>query len=165
MTEASQRQRRSLAIRSGGGSNANPLSSTTGVIQPWALHLRDGPAHKIEFISAVASDDKQPQKPVEHRIDVERTHYTSTGARYRVTYLGEKLIEGARTPLFDACRALLAKGITGTLVMYSPGSSVHRAKVDIEEGAQLMVAEGDKAGPRLARYRPHPGGAEEQDEP
>jgi hypothetical protein len=117
-----------------------------------------------ELLTAVAIDDTQERrKALEHRIDVERTHYTSTGARYRVTYLGETLVEGARTPLFDACRALLAKGITGTLAMYSSGSSVHHAKVDIEEGAQLTVAEGDKASPRLARYRPHPGAAGEED--
>ena len=162
MTETNRGHRRSLPIRPG-EDIANPLSSTAGV--PWALRFRNGPADKTEFISAVAIDDKQPRKPVVHRIDVERTHYTPTGARYRVSYLGETLVEGARTPLFDACRALLARGTTGTLMMYSSGSSVHRAKVDIEEGAQLTVAEGDKTGPRLARYRPHPGAAEEHDEP
>jgi hypothetical protein len=130
--------------------------------QPWIRH--GGGAG--DLVTAVAIDGPEhPSKAAEHRIDVERTHYTSTGARYRVTYLGEMLVEGACTPLFDACRALLARGITGMLVMYSPGSSVPRMKADIEEGAQLTVAEGDKAGPRLARYRPHPASAGEEDEP
>jgi hypothetical protein len=118
-----------------------------------------------ELLTAVAVDDpERPSKITEHRVDVERTHYTSAGARYTVTFLGEMLVEGARTPLFDACRALLARGITGTVEMYSPGSSVPRMKVDIEEGAQLTVSEGDKAGPRLARYRVHPGSGGEEDE-
>jgi len=127
--------------------NSRPLDP-----QLWIRHA--GGAD--DLVAAVANDDpEQPSKAVEHRIDVECTHYASAGARYRVTYLGETLVEGARTPLFDACRALLAKGITGTLVMYSPGSSTLRMRVDIEEGAQLTIAEGDKAGPRFARYRPH----------
>jgi hypothetical protein len=118
-----------------------------------------------ELLTAVAIDDTQePKKDIEHRIDVERTHFTSTGARYRVTYLGETLVEGARTPLFDACCVLVARGITGTLVMYSPGGSVPRAKVDIEKGAQLTVTESATSGPRLARYRPHPDTTREDDE-
>ena len=88
-------------------------------------------------MTAMAIDDaKREDTSLEHRIEIERTHYTSTGARYRVTYLGETLIESARDPEFEACRALLAKGITGTLVTYSPGSSVPRMRVDIEKGAQ-----------------------------
>jgi hypothetical protein len=110
------------------------------------------------LLTAVAIDDTQePRKVLEHRIDVERTHFTSTGARYRVTYLGETLVEGARTPLFDACRALLARGVTGTLVMYSRGGTVARAKVDIEKGAESTIIENAMEGPRLGRFRPYPG--------
>jgi hypothetical protein len=110
-----------------------------------------------DLIAAVANDDpEQPSKAAEHRIDVERTHYTSTGARYRVTYLGETLIESARDPEFETCRALLAKGVTGTLVTYSPGSSVPRMRVDIAKGAQLMTINNATDGPRIGRYRPHP---------
>ena len=83
-----------------------------------------------ELLAAVAIDDTdQRKKPVEHRIEIERPHYTLAGARYRVTYLGATLIESARDPEFEACRALLARGITGTLVTYSPGSSVPRMRV------------------------------------
>ena len=78
------------------------------------------------------------KKPIEHRVDIQLTHYTSTGARYRVTYLGATLVESARDPEFEACRALLARGITGTLVTYSPGGSVPRMRVDIEKGAKLI---------------------------
>ena len=115
-----------------------------------------------EFLAAVAIDDTdQRKKPIEHRVDIQRTHYTSTGARYRVTYLGATLIESAGDPEFEACRALLARGIIGTLVSYSPGGSVARMRVDIEQGAQLTTVESAKDGPRFARHRPHPSSAQE----
>jgi hypothetical protein len=117
-----------------------------------------------ELLAAVAIDDTdQRKKPIEHRIEIERPHYTLAGARYRVTYLGATLIESARDPDFEACRALLARGITGTLVTYSPGGSVPRMRVDIEQGAKLTIVENAKDGPRTARYRPHPSSAREED--
>src|SRR5262245_41061940 len=117
-----------------------------------------------ELLAAVAIDDTdQRKKPIEHRVDIQRTHYTSTGARYRVTYLGTTLIESARDPEFEACRALLARGITGTLVTYNPGGTVPRMRVDIEKGTKLSTVENAKDGPRRARYRPHPSSALEED--
>ena len=103
------------------------------------------------------------KKPIEHRVDIQLTHHTSTGARYRVTYLGATLVESARDPEFEACRVLLAMGITGTLVTYNPGGSVSRMRVDIEHGAKLTTVEKAKDGPRLARYRPHPTSVQEDD--
>ena len=78
-------------------------------------------------------------------------------------YLGETLIESARDPEHEACRALLAKGTTGKLVIYSPGSSVARSNIDIEKGARMTIVENVKDGPRTARYRPHPGSTEQDD--
>ena len=49
--------------------------------------------------TALAEDASQQQATVlEHRIDIECMRYTATGARYRVTHLGEVLIESARDP-------------------------------------------------------------------
>ena len=45
-----------------------------------------------------------------------------------MTHLGGALIESARDPEFEACRALLARGITGTLTTYGPGGSVPRIR-------------------------------------
>ena len=78
-------------------------------------------------------------------------------------YMGETLIESARDPAFEACRALLARGIVGTLVTYSPGSSVPRLKVDIEKGSKLMTIDNANDGPRFGRYRPHPDGGKGDD--
>ena len=114
-------------------------------------------------MTAMAVDDPKKVTSPEHRVEIERTHYTSTGARYRVTYLGETLIESARDPTFEACRALLARGIVGTLVTYSPGSSVPRLRVDIEQGAKLMTIDNANDGPRFGRYRPHPDGGKGDD--
>jgi hypothetical protein len=117
-----------------------------------------------ELLAAVAIDDTdQRNKPIEHRVDIQHTHYTSTGARYRVTYLGATLIESARDPEFEACRVLLARGITGTLVTYGPGGSVPRMRVNIEQGAKLTTVEKANDGPRYVRYRPHPSSAREDD--
>jgi hypothetical protein len=134
-------------------------------LKPWVSRHRGDLADTARFMTAMAIDDAgQGEEPnTEHRIEIEPTHYTSTGARYRVTCLGETLIESARDPEFEACRALLAKGIKGTLVTYSPGSSVPRMKVDIEKGAMLTVIESAREGPRFARYRPHPSSAERED--
>ena len=115
------------------------------------------------FVTAMAVDDTKRAPSREHRVEIERTHYTSTGARYRVTYLGETLVESARDPTFEACRALLARGITGTLVTYGPGSSVPRLRVHIEQGAKLMTIDNANDGPRFGRYRPHPSGGKGED--
>ena len=63
--------------------------------------------------------------------------------------MGETLLESARDPAFEACRALLAKGIVGTLVTYSPGSSVPRLRVYIEKGSKLMAVDNANDGPRF----------------
>ncbi len=77
-----------------------------------------------------------------HRIEITRTHLTATGARFRVTHNGATLIESSRDPEHDACRALLALGLSGTLETYFPGGTVARMRLDIEQGAKLTVSEG-----------------------
>jgi hypothetical protein len=141
-------------------SNMKPLSSTKSRplgFDPWALR-QPGVDNPGKFITAMAVDDPKRAASAEHRVEIERTRYTSTGARYRVTYLGETLIESTRDPAFEACRALLARGIVGKLVTYSPGSSVPRLRVDIEKGSKLMTIDNANDGPRFGRYRPHPDG-------
>jgi len=45
---------------------------------------------------------------------------TEHGRRYRVSHAGEVLVEGRRNPIFDACRFLLAREITGRLEVWRP---------------------------------------------
>ena len=107
-------------------------------------------------ITEVENVNQRQDAGLNHRIDIECTHCTSTGARYRVTYQGETLVESARDPEYEACRALLARGIVGRLVTYGPGSAMPRMKIDIAEGAKLRTVDSHNRGPRTGPYRPHP---------
>jgi hypothetical protein len=128
-------------------------------LDQWALRYRAGLGQSSMTAMAIDDCEREDKNP-EHRIEIEPTHSTGTGARYRVTHSGKTLIESARDPEYQACRALLAKGIRGELVTYRPGSLVARMRIDIETGAQLTIIENAKEGPRRARYRPHPGSTE-----
>ena len=82
---------------------------------------------------------------IEHRIELEQT-----SATYRLYHEGAVLLENARDPEFQACRALLALGLTGQLVTYSVGSSTPRMRIDIRAGAKMSTtAEG-----RFVRWQP-----------
>ena len=76
------------------------------------------------------------------------------GQRYRVAYGGSTLVESSRVPEFDACRALLARGITGTLEVWRPGKACHDMQLDIVGAAKLTVIETENEGPRFAQWRP-----------
>jgi hypothetical protein len=92
-----------------------------------------------------------------HRIDVTlRTHAQSRSC-YRVQYAGQTLIESAKEPLTEACRALVALGYTGRLEMWGGEPDPLMIVRDIEQAAKLAVVETVNDGPRFARYRPHPG--------
>ena len=49
---------------------------------------------------------------------------------------GELIVCGSRNPGPDACRALLARGIAGRLVMHDDRTGRRRYSVDIELGSQ-----------------------------
>jgi len=89
-----------------------------------------------------------------HRITIEATTLGERGHRYRATYAGSILIEGNRVPALDACRALLALGITGKLEVWRPGKVWADMQLEIEGGAKLTVEESDRQTPRFVRWRP-----------
>jgi hypothetical protein len=91
-----------------------------------------------------------------HCITIEPTKLSQRGQMYRGIYAGSILIESNRNPEFDACRALLAKGITGKIETWRPGVAFPAMQIDIERGAQLTVTESDKDGPCFAPWHPHP---------
>jgi hypothetical protein len=76
------------------------------------------------------------------------------GQRYQVAYLGSLLIESALNPEFDACRALLAQGITGKLAVWRRGSEFPAMTLDIERAAGLTVSDTDAGGLRIVSWRP-----------
>ena len=59
---------------------------------------------------------------------------------------GEVLAEGCLTPALDACRALLARGITGRFETWREGVSYACMRGDIEKAAKLNVR---SASPRV----------------
>lgn len=89
-----------------------------------------------------------------HTIEIEPTTLSERGQRYRVTHLGSVLVESSRNPEFDACRALLARGTTGRLLVKGAGAAAHHLALDIEQGAGLTTREGDADGLRLVRWEP-----------
>jgi hypothetical protein len=101
--------------------------------------------------------DTRSTQMMPHSIEIEPTTLGDRGQRYRVTYLGRVLVESTRNPEFDACRALLAQGITGRLLVRRAGRVCADLALDIERGARLTIRETDAAGPRLVRWEPLPG--------
>jgi hypothetical protein len=89
-------------------------------------------------------------------IEIEPTHVVG-GQRYRVTHAGEVLSESTWNPEFEACRALLERGITGKLQVWRPGKAYWGMQLDIERGAGLTVRETEEEGPYIARWRPYAG--------
>jgi hypothetical protein len=83
--------------------------------------------------------------------------------RYRVTYANDTLVEGRRrNPVFDACRALIARGITSRLEVWRPGKVSADMQLDIERGAGLAIKEAATESLRIMTWepwRPNPDGA------
>jgi hypothetical protein len=71
-----------------------------------------------------------------------RLHPNRRGDRYSVIFNDELIVSRSRDPECDAARALLAKGITGKLVMLDGKTRKPRTIIDIEEAAKLCVKEG-----------------------
>ena len=71
------------------------------------------------------------------------------GYVYSVICEGKLLVERSRDPECDAARALLAKGITGNLILCDGKTGIPRTIVNIEKAAKLRVAEESRKGLRF----------------
>jgi hypothetical protein len=87
-------------------------------------------------------------------IELEPTTVGERGQRFRVHYAGGVLIESTPDPERDACRALIALGITGTLRTRWRGAKHWSMQLNIERDAQFSVSETDQRGLQLVRWRP-----------
>lgn len=67
---------------------------------------------------------------------------------------GAPLCKPSRSPEFDACRTLKARGIVGTLEVWPAGATFASMRVDIERGAELTICENARLGPRVRKYEP-----------
>jgi hypothetical protein len=64
-------------------------------------------------------------------------------ALFHVRFGEETLIEHSRDPVFESCRALMARGITGQLVAHWEDNLCDSRAVDIELGSQLHTTASD----------------------
>lgn len=68
---------------------------------------------------------------------------------------GELLLGKSDEPIFDACRQLAARGVTGRLEVWRAGKPHADVIVrDIVRAAGWTIEETAKVGPRLRRHRP-----------
>ena len=99
-------------------------------------------------------EDAPAESGTDRRVTIEPAALGERGHRYRVTYAGSILIESSRVPALDACRALLALGITGKLEMWRQDKAWPDMQLEIEGGAKLTVIETEKEGPRFGWWQP-----------
>ena len=107
--------------------------------------------------ASLAISTPRTRMTCDHKISIEPTNIRGErGQYYKVIYNGAILIEDTRNPEYDACRVLLAMGITGRLQTWRQGSQAPCLRLDIENGAKVTIEEGQRAGPRLRRWEAHP---------
>ncbi len=79
----------------------------------------------------------------------------SSAGRYRASLGGEVIVASSREPILAACRALVARGLTGRASFKRPGDKFAAMIVrDVVEAAKWTVSETEAHGPRLVRHRP-----------
>ena len=95
---------------------------------------------------------------INHRIVIEpATIRGERGQYYRVYFQDSVLLEDTWNPEFEACRALVARGVTGRLEVWRAGATYPGLVFpDIEVGARWTVVENDKDGPIIKRWVPYP---------
>ena len=99
-----------------------------------------------------------------HRIVIEPTSiHGERGQHYRVYFDGVVLIDDTWNPKFEACRALVARGITGRMEVWRAGKAHANMIVpSIEEAARWTVVENEKEGPVIKRWEPMPAHLQEK---
>jgi hypothetical protein len=78
------------------------------------------------------------------------------GQRYCVYHEGAVLIDETWNPEFEACRALLGRGIVGRLEVWRFGKPHPDMLMDIAKAAEWTVVENESHGPRFVRWKPKP---------
>jgi hypothetical protein len=68
-------------------------------------------------------------------IEISATGYTTRGPRWQATLDGEIIVASSADPEHDAARALLDRGITGTMAVRHKGAGFTASAWDIEAAA------------------------------
>ena len=70
---------------------------------------------------------------------------------------GEQIVTDSFDVEFAACRALVARGVTGSLEVWHTGSEFAALRIrDIAKAASLTVREDERLVPSVVKYRPFP---------
>ena len=88
-------------------------------------------------------------------VDIELTHYTASGARYRVMHDGAVIVKSCRDVAGPTARALSAIGVTGRVQFRRLGNSQIDFEGLIAVLATKTVTESDKTSPRMGKWNPH----------
>ena len=75
---------------------------------------------------------------------------------YCVEFDRELIVVGSRDPEHDLARALLARGLTGTVTMLDAKTGKPRTVIDIAKAAELCVSEESRDGLRRRKCRQSP---------
>ena len=78
---------------------------------------------------------------------------------YDIEFGGEVLVSDSKDPECELARALLARGITGTVTLHNSNTGKPRIAINIEKCAKLTVRETRSHGPQFVKWRPNPFGA------
>ncbi len=78
----------------------------------------------------------------------------ASGYRYDVTLDGETIVRRSKSPLTDAARALVSKGIAGRIVLRHAGIGTQGGLIAVL--ATLTASEGDRSAPRFVKWTPNP---------
>jgi hypothetical protein len=90
-----------------------------------------------------------------HRIIVAQCPRRNDGSfnpDFMAWYQGELIVAASREPLFEACRVLLARGLSGPIEMWDRSQPFQRMRTTIETGASLTVEESG-TGARFRKWR------------
>src|SRR5262249_28483886 len=85
---------------------------------------------------------------------VARIQSRQAGRRWDVEFEGEVLVRGSKDAECDLARALLAKGISGTVTVLDGASGRPRCIVNIEAAAKLTVREDRRKGLCFVPWKP-----------
>ena len=115
---------------------------------------------KVEAPASVAAESEGQVVQVQAPSECHRPQSSSTArlmARRtspNVEFDGELIVSGSGDPECDLARALLTRGVTGTVAVIDGETGKHRVTVNIEKAAKLTVRDTAREGPRLVRWKP-----------
>ena len=101
------------------------------------------------------SEVTKPRKSAYLHAPVHKEGVRYTG-RYSVEFDGELIVQDSPDPEHDLARALLARGITGKLILLNGKTSKSRTITDIGRAAKLTVSEESRDGLRIRKHRENP---------